>query len=441
MASNNNNSTTTTAKLKSSKLTIVIKLGTSSICDEKTLFPKLSNLSLLVEVVFKLRNLGHAVVIVSSGAVGVGLKRLNLERRPKHLAQVQAVAAVGQGRLMALYDDLFGRFDIPIAQVLITRENMAERSQYLNACNTFRELLQMNVVPIVNENDTISHAQIRFGDNDTLSAITAGMVNADYLFLCTDVEALYTDNPRTNPAAKRVRVVHDVEKLKAEVTVSSPGSALGTGGMVTKLIAADLATAAGCAMFITIGSNPQRIIALIDEIAAHEKRNDGCEYEPSVGTLFLAKAKPMVDRKWWILHGLATHGVIYVDAGATAAITRDSRSSLFAAGSVRIVTVVRKEAVAEDEGSANRAEAMAADDPRLWESEAEVAARWKGQVVEIGKGIVSYGALEILRVRGCRSSEIQEVLGYVDSDCIVHRNSLSVTHTLGRDEHVVWRRK
>ncbi|KAJ3309685.1 hypothetical protein HDU76_003543 [Blyttiomyces sp. JEL0837] len=451
-------------------LTLVIKLGTSSICDEKTFFPKLSNLSLLVETCVKLRAMGHQVVIVSSGAVGVGLKRLNLERRPKHLPQVQAVAAVGQGRLMALYDDLFGRFDIPIAQILLTRDTLAERSQYLNACNTFKELLLMNVVPIVNENDTVSHAEIRFGDNDTLSAITAGMVNADYLFLCTDVECLYTDNPRTNPDAKPVRVVADVAKLKDEVVVSSPGSSLGTGGMVTKLIAADLATAAGCTTIITLGSSPQRIVSILEEIAnssssngtnnnGNNGNNNGYDFVPTMGTHFLAKPNPMLDRKWWILHGLATHGRIYVDAGAVRAITSDVRSSLFAAGivgvsgtfsaqqSVRIVTVVKKGDVVDGDAKTNSSTSSSTDNAGLdtsnpiasvndaiWDSEERVASFFGGsgscEVVEIGKGVVNYSSTEIWRIRGCRSIEIADLLGYMDSDSVVHRDNLVVTRVV-----------
>ena len=200
--------------------TIVIKVGTSSICDEKTFIPKLSNLSNLVETIVHLRDLGHAVVLVTSGAVGMGLRRLDMKSKPKHLAQVQAVAAVGQGRLLALYDSLFAQFHVPIAQVLLTRDSVAERGPYLNACNTFRELLSFKVLPIVNENDTVSHAEIRFGDNDSLSAITAGMVKADYLFLLTDVDRLYTDNPRTNPNAKPIRIVKDIQSLKQQGNLS-----------------------------------------------------------------------------------------------------------------------------------------------------------------------------------------------------------------------------
>ncbi|KAG0075940.1 hypothetical protein BGZ92_002648 [Podila epicladia] len=250
-------------------LTIVIKLGTSSICDEVTHFPLLSTLSLIVETILKLKAQGHRVVLVTSGAIGVGLRRLNLPSKPKDLAQVQAIAAVGQGRLMSLYDDLFSQFNQPIAQILLTKNDLADRTQYLNACNTIDALLEMGVVPIVNENDTISVSEIRFGDNDTLSAITAGMIHADYLFLMTDVDCLYTDNPRSNPDAKPVLVVDDIAALKEKVSVATAGSSLGTGGMVTKLIAAELATAAGVTTVISRGSTPQRIFQIISQPIQH----------------------------------------------------------------------------------------------------------------------------------------------------------------------------
>ncbi|TPX32611.1 glutamate 5-kinase [Synchytrium microbalum] len=421
---------------------MVIKVGTSSIVDEVSHLPLLSNLSLLVETVVKLRSKGHQVVIVTSGAIGMGLKRLGLARRPKHLSQKQAVAAVGQGRLMALYDDLFRQFDQPIAQVLLTRDNLAERPQYLNACNTFRELLDLGVVPIVNENDTVSPHEIRFGDNDTLSAVTAGMVNANFLFLLTDVDCLYTDNPRTNPDAVPVRIVDDVSKLRETVTVTSPGSSLGTGGMITKLIAADLATAAGVRMIITTGAAPQRIVTILDEVTAH-RENSKTPFQPTLGTHFLAKPNPMVDRKWWILHGLATYGTIYLDAGAVRAITR-GKGSLFAAGivkvegtfvaqqSVRIATVVKSHTNVPATSIIHPHQNMTfgmpssplvqAHDPLTTDGE-------EGIIVEIGKGIVNYTSSEIQRIKGCRSSDIEDLLGYVDSDSVVHRDNLVITYS------------
>jgi glutamate 5-kinase len=182
---------------------------------------------------------------------------MNLPRRPKHLPQVQALAAIGQSRLMSLWDQLFGHLEQPIAQVLLTRNDIADRTQYQNAQNTFIELLSMGVIPIVNENDTLAVTEIKFGDNDTLSAITAGMVQADYLFLMTDVDCLYDKNPRSNPDAKAISVVEDIAELTADV--NSAGSSLGTGGMSTKIVAARLATSAGVTTIITRSSKPGNI--------------------------------------------------------------------------------------------------------------------------------------------------------------------------------------
>ncbi|KAJ3281980.1 hypothetical protein HK104_011165 [Borealophlyctis nickersoniae] len=326
---------------------------------------------------------------------------------------------------MALYDRLFAQYEVAIAQVLLTRDNLADRGQYLNACNTFKELLNMDVVPIVNENDTVSNAEIRFGDNDTLSAITAGMVNADYLFLLTDVDCLYTANPRTNPDAKPVRVVEDVAKLKQEVTVASPGSSIGTGGMATKLIAADLARAAGCSTIITLGSSPQNILKILHEISTHRKTaRPGTPFNPTMGTHFLAKSDAaMMDRKWWILHGLTASGTLFVDAGAVRAITQKRHrgsASLFAAGivkvkgnfganqCVKVATVVRRTV-------------RKADATGTVESEEQV-------VVEIGRGIVNYAASEIMRIKGHKSGDIEGLLGYVDSACVIPRDNLAITN-------------
>ncbi|KAI8065841.1 glutamate 5-kinase [Gongronella butleri] len=381
-----------TQRTNSSGMTIVIKIGTTSICDEQSHFPILSNLSGLVETVLKLKSQGHRVIIVTSAAVGTGLRRLNMGTKPSKLAARQAVAAVGQGRLMALYDDLFGQFNQPVAQILLTKNDLSDRSQYQNAVACLEELLQMGVVPIVNENDTISTQGIRFGDNDTLGAITAGMIKADYLFLLTDVDCLYTDNPRTNPDAKPVLLCDDIGALRDEVSVSSGGSALGTGGMWTKLVAAELAIAAGVTTIITHGSKPGHIFSIIDK---------ECIDKP-LHTQFIAKNNPMIDRKWWILHGLHTAGTIYVDEGAAKAIvSRGLRSSLFAAGIVGVT------------GPFNIQQA------------ANICLRSAdGKEVVIGKGIVNYSSAEITRIKGANSSDIADILGFINADCVIHRDNL-----------------
>ncbi|CAE6434704.1 unnamed protein product [Rhizoctonia solani] len=269
-------------------LTIVIKLGTSSIVHEKTHQPLLSLLSAIVETVVHLKNEGHRVVLVSSGAIGVGLKRMAMASRPKTVSGKQALAAIGQGRLIALWDNLFGQLGQPIAQVLLTRGDISDRTRYLNAVNTLSELLSMGVVPIINENDTISVSEIKFGDNDTLSAITSSMLHADYLFLLTDVDSLYTANPRKDPSARAIEVVENVSAIRTQVSTATLGSSLGTGGMETKLIAAEIATAAGVATVITSSKDPTAIFRIIAyNTAAHTVRVREVAYTLLPSTTFL----------------------------------------------------------------------------------------------------------------------------------------------------------
>ncbi|KAI8892194.1 Aspartate/glutamate/uridylate kinase [Globomyces pollinis-pini] len=377
--------------------TIVIKLGTSSICDELSFIPKLSNLSSLIETVVHLNTKKFNIIIVSSGAVAVGLKTLNLKKRPKQLQKLQAVAAVGQGRLMALYDTLFSQFNLPIAQILLSRDNVSDRIPYLNAKNTLKELLTMNVVPIINENDSVSTNELRFGDNDSLSAIVAGMVHADFLFLLTDVDGLYTDNPRLNPLATPIKVVHDIQALREQVNVQSSGSSVGTGGMVTKLIAAELSTAAGCSMIITRGSVPTRIIDILNHI---EEFPDVLELP--FGTRFVAASTPMDNKLWWIRHSIATSGSLTIDAGAYKAITRKQRGSLFAAG---ITTVT---------GTFNANQSVI------------IQTVLNNTLTEIARGIVSYSAVEINLIKGLKSRDIKDVLGYVECDYVIHRDHLAI---------------
>ncbi|ODQ53050.1 glutamate 5-kinase [Saitoella complicata NRRL Y-17804] len=375
--------------------TIVIKLGTSSICDEKTHEPLIANLSLLVETCVKLRRSGHRVVIVSSGGIGMGLRRMDLARRPKKLAAVQAIAAVGQCRLIALWDELFKQLRQPVAQILLTKNDIADRTQYLNAANTLGELLAMGVIPIVNENDTISVSEIKFGDNDTLSAITAGMVNADYLFLMTDVECLYTANPRTHPDAEPIEVVVDIAELKERADVSEAGSGVGTGGMRTKLIAAELATSAGCTTVIAHSSVPTNIFRIVEYINNIPRHTRFLPPPPS---------HRVRDRQFWLLNGLTAHGRIYIDDGAARALTRTEKAGLLPAG-VRGV-----------EGGFQRMECV------------DVVAQWREEV--IGRALVNYSAHEIDKIKGIslKKSEggIEAILGYADAEYVAFRDNLAI---------------
>lgn len=423
---------------KTKQYTIVIKLGTSSLCHEKTHEPRVANMALIVETVVRLRRDGHRVMIVSSGGIAVGLRQMKLPRRPKHLSAVQAIAAIGQARLIGQWDDMFRQFQQPIAQILLTRMDIADRAQYLNAANTMNELINMGVVPIVNENDTLSVHEIRFGDNDTLSAITAGMINADYLFLLTDVDCLYTDNPRVDPEAKPILVVDNIAKLR--VDVSTPGSNVGTGGMTTKLIAAELATSAGVTTIICKSSVPGNIHAIVKYIQGHDsprlgpvddvteniskldlENNENVQkeiYESLVSenvplfTRFLPKRHPIKDREFWILHGLTAHGKIYIDRGAYRAITRSNKAGLLPVGIIKC------------EGHFHTNECVELYAAKRLDSNPEEMDP-DFEPILIGRALINYSDTEIDRIKGIQSCEIEALLGYADSEYVAYRDSMA----------------
>ncbi|OTB08649.1 hypothetical protein M426DRAFT_316658 [Hypoxylon sp. CI-4A] len=414
-------------------LIIVIKLGTSSIVDEKTHEPLLSILTLIVETAVRLRKDGHKVIIVSSGAIGVGLRRMDVDKRPKHLSKLQALAAIGQCRLISLWDSLFGHLRQPISQILLTRSDIADRTRYLNAQNTILELLEMGVIPIVNENDTLAVAEIKFGDNDTLSAITAAMVHANFLFLMTDVDCLYDKNPRTHPDALPIEEVEDIGAIRADV--SSAGSSLGTGGMGTKIVAARLATSAGVTTVITRSSTPGNIVKIVRYLQSRRKHassqhtpvTDEAEdplsrstvslaldaiEKPPLHTRFLPLSQPIRDRYFWILHGLAPHGTVYIDAGAHQALS--GKAGLLPVG------------VLDVEGNFAQQEAVRLIVVERRSEPGPDGKLWEGPGVEVGRALVNYAASEILRIKGHRSSQIESLLGYADSEYVADRDSVSL---------------
>ncbi|KAJ5733377.1 hypothetical protein N7493_002163 [Penicillium malachiteum] len=404
--------------MAASSLTIVIKLGTSSIVDEKTHEPILSILTLIVETVARLRKDGHRVVLVSSGAVGVGLRRMDVDQRPDYLPRIQALAAVGQCRLMSLWDNLFSHLRVPVAQILLTRNDIADNTQYVNAQNTFEQLFDMGVVPIVNENDTLAVSEIKFGDNDTLSAITAATVKADYLFLMTDVDCLYTANPRRDPNAQPIEVVSDISTIEADV--SSAGSALGTGGMSTKIVAAKLGTSAGVTTIITKSSKPGNvhdIVRYLQEIQKFSDPNDPAIAElpkPPLHTRFLPSDTPIQSRTFWLLHGLTPHGTLYIDQGAYQALL-GRKASLLPAGVIGV------------EGHFGQQEAVrlvVVDRPSPESLNGEFL-HHSQEPKEVGRAIVNYGSIEIEHIKGHRSTHIEAVLGYCDSDYVALRHNIS----------------
>ncbi|KXZ50921.1 hypothetical protein GPECTOR_14g168 [Gonium pectorale] len=262
----------------------------------------LSNLARLCEAIRDLKAEGHHVILITSGAVGVGRQHLALGTGSEPIKK-RAAAAVGQ----------------TCAQVLLTLDNLANRSQYLNARNTFTELLAYGVIPVVNENDTVAVQELRFGDNDTLSAQVAALVQADWLFLLTDVDCLYTANPKDNPTATPIYEVEDITNLTADT--STRGTQWGTGGMATKLTAGRIATAAGCTMVICNSTAPENIVRI-------------ARGEPKLGTKFFPLPHSLKGRKRWIL-SVPVRGQLWLNAGAVHAV-RDKRKSLFAAGITKV---------------------------------------------------------------------------------------------------------
>lgn len=242
------------------KKRIVIKIGTSTLTHEETGSLDLLKLEKLVRILTDFKNQGKEIVLVSSGAIGVGRKAIGLKERPNEKSVRQACAAIGQARLMMVYQKLFGEYNQMTAQILMTKYTMINDISRENAQNTFRELLQMGVIPIVNENDTVSTDELEFGDNDTLSALVAALIGADLLILLSDINGLYTDNPKSNPNAEFIETVNVIDE-KLEQMGKGAGSSVGTGGMATKISAAKIATSSGADMIIANGEN---IATLVD---------------------------------------------------------------------------------------------------------------------------------------------------------------------------------
>jgi len=271
----------------------------------------------------------------------------------------------------------------------------------------------MDVIPIVNENDTLSVAEIKFGDNDTLSAITAAMVQADYLFLMTDVDCLYTANPRRDPNAKPIEVVSDIATLVADV--STAGSSLGTGGMSTKIVAAKLATSAGVMTVITKSSKPGNVHEIVTYLQKIRIESDAAKSfpQPPLHTRFLPSTTPIRSRSFWLLHGLCPHGTVYIDQGAYNAL--QNKASLFPAGVIGV------------EGQFAQQEAV-----RLVVVEKRSPSALNGDFLhhgdepkEVGRALVNYGSSEITRIKGVRSTHIQSILGYADSQYIALRENIA----------------
>jgi len=358
----------------------VIKIGSSLVTNDGRGLDAAAIKS-WTEQIFQLRQRGKEILLVSSGAVAEGMVRLNWDKRPHALHQLQAAAAVGQMGLVQSYESCFKQHDIISAQVLLTHDDLSDRSRYLNARSTLRSLLQLGALPIINENDTVATDEIRFGDNDTLAALVANLVEADALIILTDQQGLYTEDPRKNPRAELISSGKASDSRLHEMADSS-GGALGQGGMSTKLSAAQRAARSGTATLITSGRNPDALLAIADNR----------EY----GTLLLPDAEPMAARKQWLAGHLKVAGQLMLDAGASQVLL-ESGSSLLAVG----VTSVSGRFVRGD-----------------------MVACINHEGREIAHGLVNYNASEAAKICGKSSSEIEGILGYIDETELIHRDNL-----------------
>ncbi|PHZ84382.1 glutamate 5-kinase [Paremcibacter congregatus] len=358
---------------------ITLKIGSALLIDPETGQLRKAWLKSIARDVVFLRQKGYQVIIVSSGAIGLGRKILNLPPSRK-LEDSQAAAAVGQIELATAYRSILGDLDIPMAQVLLTYGDTEERRRYLNARTTINRLLELGVVPVINENDTVATDEVRYGDNDRLAARVASMCEADCLFLLSDIDGLYSANPHKDPAARFIATVETVTP-EIEAMAGAPiSTGFGTGGMVTKIAAAKIASASGCHMVITNGTVEAPIQAW----------HDGAR-----GTWFQGSGSPLAAKKKWIGASLDIAGSLIIDAGAVKAL--HSGKSLLPAGIVRI------------EGQFERGDIL--------------------QVIAIdgtliGQGLTAYGSHEAIKLIGHRSHEIEQILGYTGRNEMIHRNDL-----------------
>ena len=364
---------------------LVIKVGSSILIDAETGRADEAWLNAFASDVARLRQRGQQVVVVSSGSIALGRVRLGLHRRRTlSLPEKQAAAAAGQSLLMRAWEQAFEPYGLTCAQILLTREDTEIRRRWLNARATIDTLLGLGVAPVINENDTVVTEEIRYGDNDRLAARVAQMIGADLLVLLSDVDGVYTSDPRRDPAARRLEVI---EALTPEIEAMAGGAnaeaGVGSGGMATKLMAARIAAAAGCATLITLGERPSPIEAI----------------EDGAPCTFIAPAvTPAAAYKSWIAGTLAPQGSLTVDAGAAAALTRGN--SLLPAG-VRAV-----------EG-------------RFEKGDAVVVLDASGR--EIARGLCRYDAADAARIMGLKSDAIESVLGYSTGPTVIHADDLALT--------------
>ena len=359
---------------------IVIKIGSNILAHERDGLDT-RRISTISRDISDLQDKGYEVVIVSSGAIAAGMRKLGLKTKPKDIKLKQAAAAVGQSALMWAYERSFGNFGKKVAQVLLTRDDFADRKRYINSKNTLLTLLSFKVLPIINENDTVATDEIKFGDNDHLASLVASLIEAERLIILSDVEGLYTGDPRSNAQAKLIEYVEEITPA-IEEKAGGAGSALGTGGMYSKILAAKRAVSHGIIVHIISGKQERSLLNIMEGKQS--------------GTLFKAKEAKLSSRKGWIAYGSRSKGSLVIDGGAVIALIEGGKS-LLPSGIMSI------------EGEFDTGDAVYCVDAR-------------GN--RIAKGLTNYSSSEIKKIKGKKTSQIEEILGYKYSEEAIHRDNL-----------------
>lgn len=362
---------------------VVIKIGTGILTTDDGHLDK-DQIKNLAGQTVELNQMGYHVVVVSSGAVGSGMGELGIEKRPVTLPELQAVAAVGQSKLISMYDDCFKLHGYHAAQILLTREDFEDRQRYLNTCNTIHTLFRLKAIPVVNENDTISVDEIKFGDNDALSALVTNLLNAELLIILSSVDGLYDKHPTGKSKAAVIPVVENVSDEIRQLAFDLK-TKRGVGGMQTKLEAASVVTNAGESVIIANG----RMDGVLKKIVQGEH----------IGTLFLPKHEKLASRKRWIGYTIKPKGKISIDDGATHAL-RDKGKSLLASGIVSVEGIFSKGDIISISG--------------------------KGNGAIVARGLTNYSSAEIEKIKGCSTVHIAKVLGYKLYDEVIHRDNMVI---------------
>ena len=376
-----NNEASREALKKAKRIVIKVGTSTSTYANGKRNF---SQIDRLAREISDLQNQGKEMILVTSGAVAVGVDRMGLPGKPKTIPGKQAAAAVGQGVLMHTYEKFFADYGQIVAQVLITKTEAIDRHRYTNTRNTFMELMRQRVIPIVNENDVVALDELKIGDNDNMSALVAGIVDADLVIILSDVDGLYTANPQTHPDAV---IVPEVAEITPEIEASAGGvgSARGTGGMATKIQAAKAATSSGIHLVIASGTEKNAITRVLQG--------------EELGTLFVSRENRLQFRKRWLAFGAKIAGSIVVDDGCAKAIRKAGGCSILPAGVFAV-----------------QGEFLPGSTVSVIDKDAH----------ELARGLVHYSSAELEQIKGCNSGEIANILGHKNFDEVIHRDDLVI---------------